>query len=283
MSEIGTSGRGSVRETTNVRKGRAGRHGRKVPLLLLLGTLLAVLAVSPSVIDWGALWEGTRRVFGSPEALKEYVLGFGVWAPVAFFLAQVAQVILAPIPGGVTTIAGPLLFGPWVGTALILAGGMVGSVVLFALVRRWGPPLAVGLVGRKNFKRFSGAFDDEKGMLLLVVMLVPFVPDDVAVAVAALSRVSFRRFVVLVALGRLPGWAATAFVASDLVGRSAGTLVTVGLAVAVATALVFVYRERLESRLLRSAGAERGRRERTREEKPSSGVGASYTASREAS
>ena len=200
--------------------------------------------------------EGTRQAFGSPKTLKEYVLGFGVWAPVAFLLAQAAQVIVAPIPGGVTTAVGPLLFGPWAGTALILAGGMVGSVVLFALVRRWGPPLAVGLVGRKNFERFSGAFGDEKGAMLFVVMLVPFVPDDVAVAAAALSRVSFRRFVVLVALGRLPGWALTAFVAADLVGRSAGTLATVGLAVAVAALLVFAYRKRLESWLLRRRGSE---------------------------
>lgn len=234
--------------------------------MLLLGTLLAVsvLAAAWPVADVGALWEGMRRIFGSPEALREYVSGFGGWAPAAFFLAQVAQVIVAPIPGGITTVAGPLLFGPWVGTALILAGGVVGSVVLFALVRRWGPPLAARLVGRRNFERFSGAFDDEKGALLFVVMLMPFVPDDAAVAVAGLSGVSFRRFVVLVALGRMPGWALTAFVAADLVGRSTGTLVTVGLAVAVTATLVFVYRKRLESWLLRRAGAAQEKRQAPR-------------------
>lgn len=102
------------------------------------GALLVVLlAAAWLAADVGALWEGAGRLFGSPEALRGYVSGFGAWAPVAFFLAQVAQVILAPIPG-VTTVVGPLLFGPWFGTALVLAGGMVGSVVLFAAgVRRW--------------------------------------------------------------------------------------------------------------------------------------------------
>ena len=248
-----------MRGSSNGEKSRAGtKHGWRLPSMPCSGMLLAVavLAAAWPVAEGGAPWEGVRQVFGSPEALREYVSGFGAWAPVAFFLAQVVQVIVAPIPGGVTTVAGPLLFGPWAGTALILAGGMAGSVVLFTLVRRWGPSLALRLVGRRNFERFSGAFGDEKGVFLFVVMLVPLVPDDVAVAVAGLSRVSFRRFVVLVALGRMPGWAATAFVAADLVGRSAGTLVMVGLAAAVAAALIFAYRKRLEDWLLRRLGSE---------------------------
>ena len=136
--------------------------------------------------------------------------------------------------------------------------------------------MAVGLVGRKNVERFSGAFNDEKGTLLFFAMLVPLVPDDVAVAAAGLSSVSFRRFVVLVALGRLPGWAAMAFIAADLMGRSMGTLVTVGVAILAATALVFLHRKRLESWLLRRARAERECRERASEETLSP-IGASGT------
>ena len=249
----------------------------KVPLPLL-GMVLIVMVFMAGwfVVDGGALWEGVRQVFGSAEALREYILGFGSWAPVVFFLAQTVQVIVAPVPGGVTTVVGPLVFGPWVGTALILAGSMFGSVVLFVLVRRWGWPVAVGLVGRKNVERFSGAFNDEKGTLLFFAMLVPLVPDDVVVAAAGLSSVSFRRFVVLVALGRLPGWAAMAFIAADLMGRSMGTLVTVGVAILAVATLVFLHRKRLESWLLRHARVEREQQKRTSKETPSP-IGASRT------
>lgn len=271
-----------MQTASNARRSRGERaHGWKRVLLLLGALLAALVLVGLWSADWGTPWEETRRVFRSPEALREYVLDFGRWAPAAIFLAQAAQVIVPPIPGGVTTALGPLVFGPWIGTALIAAGGVVGSIVLFALVRRWGPPLAVRLVGRRNFERFSGAFDDEKGALLFVVMLVPLVPDDVAVAVAGLSAVSFRRFVILVALGRLPGWVATAFVAADLVGRSTGTLVTVGLAVAAAAALVLVYRKRLESWLLRRARARREHWEQGKEKSSPMGVSrSSWTSSR---
>ena len=242
---------------------------RKSPLLRaeapLAGSVLVALAVAAAVAALALavahsagggsllLWEGAREIFGTRRALKGFVLGFGVWAPVALFVAQAAQVVLAPIPGAVTAVVGVLLFGPWVGTALGFAGGMAGSVVLFALVRRWGRPLAAGLVGRKRYERYAGALDDEKGALLLIVMLVPFVPDDVAVAAAGLSAVSFRRFVAVVALGRLPGSAVTALVAADLLGRSAGTLAMVALLLVVAAALLFPHRKRLEARLLRLA------------------------------
>jgi len=218
-----------------------------------LGTLVAGAVVIAAPVPERLLWPGgSRGVFGSAETVRAYVAGFGVWAPLAFFLAHAAQVVVAPLPGGATTVAGPLLFGPWAGTALVLAGGVAGSVVLFALVRRWGRPLAARIVGRANFERFSDAFDDEKGMALFVVMLVPLVPDDVAVAAAGLSGISLKRFVLLVALGRLPGWLLTALVATELVGRSAATLAMVGLSVAVAAAVALAYRGRLERWLLRS-------------------------------
>ena len=272
MGDSPRSGKDVIQGAPNGRRSRDRlKHGRKVPLLLL-GTLLTVTLLTADwfVIDGGALWEGMKRVFGSPETLREYILGFGGWAPVVFFLAQTVQVVVAPVPGGVTTVVGPLVFGPWVGTALILAGSMFGSVVLFASVRRWGRPLAVGLIGRKNVERFSGAFNDEKGTLLFFAMLVPLMPDDVVVAAAGLSSVSFRRFVVLVALGRLPGWAAMAFIAADLMGRSIGTLVTAGMVILIAAALVFLNRKRLESWLLRRTRGEREHRERASKEMLSS-------------
>lgn len=209
-------------------------------------------------VDWGALWEGARDAFSSVEALREFVLGFGPWAPVVFFLAQAAQVVLVPIPGGATVVAGALLFGPWWGTALSLAGGVVGSAALFLLVRRWGRPLAKKIVGRGAYDKYAGALD-EKGLWLFAVMLVPFAPDDVVVALAGLSAVTFRRFVVLVAAGRLPSWAATAFVTADLVGRPAATLAMAGLVLVALAGVVFLYRERLEAWLLRLAAGERQR------------------------
>jgi uncharacterized membrane protein YdjX (TVP38/TMEM64 family) len=210
------------------------RYAKKPVLVALL--VLAVVGGGLALTDWGSLWEGAQEVFTSPKALREFVLGFGAWAPAMFFIVQVFQVILAPIPGGATVVVGTLLFGPWGGLALSLLGGVVGSVVVFLVVRRWGKPLTLRLVGKETFEKYVGVFD-AGGWWLFVIMLVPFLPDDAVSALAGLSALSLRRFTVLVAVGRLPSWALTGFITADLMNRSAAAWVTVGLAVAAVAAV----------------------------------------------
>lgn len=227
------------------------RYTKKSVLVALL--VLAGVGGALALTDWRSLWEGAQEVLTSPEALQEFVLGFGVWAPAMFFIVQVSQVILAPIPGGATVVVGTLLFGPWGGLALSLLGGVVGSVVVFLVVRRWGKPLALRLVGKETFEKYVGVFD-AGGWWLFVIMLVPFLPDDAVSALAGLSALSLRRFAVLVAVGRLPSWALTGFITADLMNRSAAAWVTVGLVVAAVAAVAVWQRKRLENWLLRRAG-----------------------------
>lgn len=198
-------------------------------------------------------WEAARAAFSSVGAMRDFVSGFGAWAPAVFLLAQAAQVVLAPIPGGVAVVVGTLLFGVWGGLALSVVGAVVGSAILFVLVRRWGRPLAVRLVGEEGFKRYAGAFD-EKGWLLFAILLVPFMPDDVVCALAGLSAVSLRRFVVLVAVGRTPSWAITALVTADLATRSAAVWVGAGIALAAVLAVGAWHRGLLEEWFLKLAG-----------------------------
>ena len=71
---------------------------------------------------------GYLAVFESTETLQEYVGSFGVWAPLVFILLQIAQVIFAPIPGNVTTLAGGAMFGFWPAMAYSVFAVFVGSM-----------------------------------------------------------------------------------------------------------------------------------------------------------
>lgn len=217
-----------------------------VVLLAVGGIAVAALLVAGRL----GMLEWAKTTFSSVEDMRTFVSGYGPWAPAVFFLAQTLQVILAPIPGGVTVVVGTLLFGFRGGLVLSVAGAVVGSATLFVAVRLWGRPLALRLVGRENYDRYVSAFD-EGGALLFVVLLVPFMPDDVVCALAGLSAVSFRRFVVLVAVGRTPSWALTALIAADLATRSAAVWTGAVLAVVAVLALGVWHRRRLEGWLLK--------------------------------
>lgn len=190
---------------------------------------------------------------GYATGVKSFVLSFGVFSPIAYFFAMVAQVFVAPIPSAPVSLAGSLVFGVWEGMALSLAGSVVGSVLAFLAVRRWGEPLVEWLVGRDVFRRYAGRLGGG-GWWLFAVLLVPFLPDDAAVVLAGLSGLSFRSFLPLMVVGRVPGHATTALLASEWVTGSAAVWITAGIVVVAVLALGLAYRERLEIWVFGQAG-----------------------------
>ena len=228
-------------------------------LLAVVGTLLLAYLISPGLRlgqGWLAELSGNMNAAG----IKEWILSFGAFSPVAYFLTVVAQVLFAPIPSPPVSLAGALVFGVWEGLALSLAGLIVGSVLVFLAVRRWGEPLVARLVGEEVFRKYAGGLDG-RGWWLFAVLLVPFMPDDAVVALAGLSALSFRRFLVVMVVGRIPSSTMTALLASEWVAGSATAWIAVGAIVAATLTLGVAYRERLETwmfRRARFAAASRG-------------------------
>ena len=173
--------------------------------------------------------------------VKDFVLSFGTFSPIAYFFAMVAQVFVAPIPSAPVYLVGSLVFGVWEGFGLSLAGSIVGSV----LARRWGEPLVERLVGGEVYRRYVGVLGGG-GWWLFAVLLVPFAPDDAAVALAGLSGLSFWWFLPLMVVGRVPGHATTALLASGWVTGSAAAWITAGIVVAAVLVLGLACGERLE-------------------------------------
>lgn len=209
----------------------------------------APLAIAASGLAWWLVgaggWAELAEAFSSPERFRAWVRGFGAWAPLAFWLAQVAQVIVAPIPGGLTVVAGAVMFGWEYGLALSLSGIGVGSLILFALARRLGRPLVTRLVGELVVARYAGLLDRAGGLWLFVAFLVPFAPDDALAAVAGLSRLTARRFLALVLLGRLPMMAVLSYAAAGAVDGSARMWAVGAPGVLLVAVLGAVYRRRI--------------------------------------
>ena len=72
------------------------------------------------------------------EGLKEYILSFGVWAPIISFLLMILQSIAAPLPAFVITFANAALFG-WVkGAILSWSSAMTGAALCFYIAKFLG-------------------------------------------------------------------------------------------------------------------------------------------------
>ena len=76
----------------------------------------------------------------TPTNIKQFILSFGVLAPVIFVALYAARAVILVIPVGVMSLAGGLAFGKWWGTLLILLGGIF---LLATRVANWRTVVAL--------------------------------------------------------------------------------------------------------------------------------------------
>jgi uncharacterized membrane protein YdjX (TVP38/TMEM64 family) len=229
-------------------------HGpSRRPLSWIVWFVLALSAVWVTLIfgaqigDW---WEHVSSTLTTPEGFRAWVEGFGGWGPVVFLVAQAVQVIVVPIPGALFPPVGALAFGPWLALGLSLAGMALGSAAVFVVARRWGRPLAARLVGADRIQRYENLMTARGGILMWLVFLLPLLPDDALCALAGISGISLRRFMVIATVGRVPAVAAGVFAMAGLEGAPPWVW---GLAAIVFAAVLwsgFRYGRALEARLI---------------------------------
>lgn len=170
--------------------------------LAVAALLVALLAVTVLLVT---LWrEPVLGLFFDRARLEESVRHLGSAGPVAIIALQVAQVLLSPIPGHVVALAGGYLYGPWLGTLYSMIGLMLGTMATVWLVRRWGRPLVERLVDPTTLARVD-RFSARRGApVLFATFLVPFLPDDIILLVAALGEVPVPGILFASFFGRLP-------------------------------------------------------------------------------
>lgn len=103
-------------------EGGRGTGGRA---LAAAGCVAAAALLVAAAVVWGPdLW----AFFTDGDAVRAWVDAQGPLAPVAMGALVVAQIVVAVLPGEPVELAAGYLFGFWEGTAVCLAGGLVGTL-----------------------------------------------------------------------------------------------------------------------------------------------------------
>jgi len=180
--------------------------------LLLAGVVLAAFV---------GLYLGVRRyapfVFNA-QALRTWIAGFGVFAPLVFIFLQAAQVVVAPIPGQVVALVAGYLFGPVYGTIYSLTGVLIGSAIAFSLAKRYGRSFVERVIADDVIDRFD-AFVDRVGVPgLFAFVIIPGLPDDAICFLSGLTKWRLRTFLAVIAVGRLPAYVITVYAGGQFAG-----------------------------------------------------------------
>jgi uncharacterized membrane protein YdjX (TVP38/TMEM64 family) len=186
---------------------------QKIVISIVLILLIAVFIVAYFILKAN----GWLNMFMSADAIHDYIVGFGVKAPLVFIGLQILQVIISPIPGNLTTLAGSILFGFSKGFWFSFIAIYIGSVLAFALARIFGKPLVIKLVGKNITHKYLDVMSSRQKVVLIFMFLLPFFPDDALCLIAGISGVSWPFFLVALALARPAGILFSALVGSGAI------------------------------------------------------------------
>lgn len=222
---------------------------RRAALRRLAALVLAVALASLAVLEFAPF-------LLDPRGAREWIAGFGAFAPVVFLAVQTTQVVVAPVPGQLLAIAGGYLFGPLAGAAYSVLGVLVGSALAIGLTRYYGRPYAERVVDDDTLAEFDAVVAETGEAGLFVAFLLPVFPDDALCFVAGLTEISRHRLLLLVLVGRAPTFVAAAYLGDAVAGSD---LVAVGLVLAAGTlftALGYWKREDLANAVEEAGGAD---------------------------
>ncbi|WP_300846874.1 TVP38/TMEM64 family protein [uncultured Acetatifactor sp.] len=164
-----------------------------IGLAALCGAFVVILAKA---------WLDGR--FDSVETFQKYVAGFGLAAPLFLVAVQAAQVILPVLPGLFGCVVGTMMFGAAGGFWCNYIGISAGSIIAFWLARKYGSGLVSRMFPGEKYEKWAtwAAGSRFYTVVLFLGMVLPLFPDDYFCYFTGLTKMSTRKFVAIILLGK---------------------------------------------------------------------------------
>ena len=209
----------------------------KIKILKICIVILIIVAIFLAIYLPLKL-TGTLDKIDSAEKLKEIILQSGGYGYVIFFLIQFVQVSFLPIPAMVTTVAGTLVFGPWITSLISIVAVILASLFSFFLGKKLGRRAVVWIAGEKETKKWEEKLARGKYVFFLM-MLFPLFPDDILCLVVGATGMSYKFFLITNIITRPIGIITTCFLGSGHLIPFSGWGIPVWIVLIIVGAILF--------------------------------------------
>ncbi len=141
-------------------------------------------------------------IFSSPDRMEAFLDKAGMWAPAAFVLLQIIQIIIPVIPGGLSCVIGVLVFGSLFGFLYNFAGMLIGSALAFWIGKKCGKTFILKFVSQSKYQKYEVWLEKGKkfNIFFALAIFFPGSPDDLLCMIAGMTLMSFKKFLTLYAL-----------------------------------------------------------------------------------
>ncbi len=176
--------------------------------------ILKIVSIISIVI--GLIWFSRSYLNISPTEIKEWILSFGMWAPILYIVLYTVRPLIF-FPASVLSITGGLAFGALMGTVYTVIGATLGAVVAFLVAKKLGKGVIKNSAGKVD--QIQQQLEKNGFIYVLIFRLLPIFNFDLISYAAGLSKVRLLPFFLATLIGIIPGTFAYNFLGSSIVSK----------------------------------------------------------------
>jgi len=177
-------------------------HPTKQQAIVLFGGMLFILVCIFSYIFFG---KELVKIVSDPTVFREWLNNFGAFDEVIFILIRAGQTVVKFIPAEPLEIGSGYAWGAVPGMLYCVIGNMIGTVIIFALTKKFGQKIIELFLPTKNMKSIKMFQSSERiYAMLFFLYLIPGSPKDGFTYFVGLLPVKFVPFMIITFLARMP-------------------------------------------------------------------------------
>jgi uncharacterized membrane protein YdjX (TVP38/TMEM64 family) len=230
----------------------ARRRRQRLTLWLSLAFFVALCVLL--WVYWDAICRLTDcawQLLQNKEAFRRRIQAYGPWAPVVFLIFQIFQVLVSPIPGELVGAAGGYVFG-WLPSLIYSTIGLsIGSWINFFLARVLGKGFVERLIPPQYLAKIAFLMERQGVIASFIFFVIPGFPKDYLCYALGLSPMSWRIFMVVSSVGRIPGTLLLSLQGTMVYREDYWSFFWLGLLSLVFIVPVYLWRERIYQLLYR--------------------------------
>ena len=204
----------------------------------IIAAIAGLIAVAIMVYISIYIGKPLMQFITEPERFRMWVEQHGILGRMIYMLIVFLQVVIAIIPGEPLEIAGGYAFGAIEGTLLYLGAAVLGSLVVFLLVRRFGIRLLEIFFTKDRIESLKILKTNRKrSILFFLIFMIPGTPKDLLCYYAGLTDMKLSTFLLINAIGRLPALISST-IGGDALGMQSYTAAIIVFAVTLLLSLI---------------------------------------------
>ena len=177
----------------------------KIIKLIALIIILAVLVIA--TIYMMPIMKQINTSEGQTQ-FKEKITNSGITGMLILFGLELAQVVLAILPGEPVELLAGICFGPIWGTIFLMISVFIVTAMIYFFVKKYGKDFIYEFFPKEKVNKLENSklFKDPKKLetVIALLFLIPGTPKDLLVYIGGLLPIKTSRFLALATLLRFP-------------------------------------------------------------------------------